>query len=250
MGALVFRSYYKEASVEIVYYIVLVPMVYVACAVFAVGTAIRLVKILLEPNHPTTLQVYPEKRPRWLLALHDTFLLPTVRRHKPVFWIVLMLFHIAFLLLIIGHLELIAEIKILQVIPHEVFLGKGFVGLVLCIAVLYFLFRRLISPYRDLSVPEDYYLLILLFLTFIFGSQMDWARRWYGYDSLSVEGYREYLSSLLYLKPYVSFELTAPGHSFMLILHVFFANLFLLFFPFSHFMHSVLSLPMNKLRLG
>ena len=250
MGALVFRSYYKEASVEIVYYIVLVPMVYVACAVFAVGTVIRLVKILLEPNHPTTLQVYPEKRPRWLLALHDTFLLPTVRRHKPVFWIVLMLFHIAFLLLIIGHLELIAEIKILQVIPHEVFLGKGFVGLVLCIAVLYFLFRRLISPYRDLSVPEDYYLLILLFLTFIFGSQMDWARRWYGYDSLSIEGYREYLSSLLYLKPYVSFDLTAPGHSFMLILHVFFANLFLLFFPFSHFMHSVLSLPMNKLRRG
>jgi nitrate reductase gamma subunit len=225
-------------------------MVYVACAVFVVGTVIRLVKILLEPKHPTTLQIYPEQRPRWLWALHDTFLLPTVRRHKPVFWIVLMLFHIAFLLLIIGHLELIAEIKIFQLIPHEVFLGKGFVGLVLCLAVLYFLFRRLVSPTKDLSVPEDYYLLILLLLTFIFGSQMDWARRWYGYDSLTVDGYREYLSSLLYLKPYVSSDLTAPGHSFMLLLHVFFANLFLIFFPFSDFMHSVFSLPMNKLRRG
>ncbi len=240
----------KEASVEIVYYIVLVPMVYVACAVFVVGTIVRLVKILLEPKHPTTLQIYPEKRPRWLWALQDTFLFPTVIRHKPVFWVVLMLFHIAFLLLIIGHIELIAEIKIFQIIPHEVFLGKGFVGLILCLAVLYFLFRRLVSPYRDLSVPEDYYLLILLFLTFIFGSEMDWARRWYGYDSLTVDGYREYLSNLLYLKPYVSSDLTAPGHSFMLLLHVFFANLFLIFFPFSDFMHSVLSLPMNKLRRG
>jgi nitrate reductase gamma subunit len=225
-------------------------MVYLACAVFVLGTVIRLFKILLEPKHPTTLQIYPEQRPRWLWALHDTFLLPTVRRHKPVFWVVLMLFHIAFLLLIIGHLELIAEIKVFQVIPHEVFLGKGFVGLVLCLAVLYFLFRRLVSPTKDLSVPEDYYLLILLFLTFIFGSQMDWARRWYGYDSLTVDGYREYLSSLLYLKPYVSSDLTAPGHSFMLLLHVFFANLFLIFFPFSDFMHSVFSLPMNKLRRG
>ena len=235
---------------EVVYYIVLVPMVYVACAVFVVGTIIRLLKILLEPRHPTTLQIYPEKRPRWLWALHDTFLFPTVMRHKPVFWVVLMSFHIAFLLLIIGHIELIADIKVFQVIPHEVFLGKGFVGLILSLSVLYFLLRRLVSPYRDLAVPEDYYLLILLFLTFIFGSQMDWARSWYGYDSLSVDGYREYLSSLLSLKPYVSSDLTAPGHSFMLILHVFFANLFLMFFPFSSFMHSVLSLPMNKLRRG
>jgi nitrate reductase gamma subunit len=236
--------------VEIVYYIVLVPMVYLACAVFIVGTVVRLFKILLEPKNPTTLQIFPEQRPRWLWALYDTFLLPTVRRHKPVFWVVLMLFHIAFLLLIIGHLELIAEIKVFQIIPHEVFLGKGFVGLILCLAVLYFLFRRLVSPTKELSVPEDYYLLILLLLTFIFGSEMEWARRWYGYDSLTVDGYREYLSSLLYLKPYVSSDLTAPGHSFMLLLHVFFANLFLLFFPFSDFMHSVFSLPMNKLRRG
>jgi nitrate reductase gamma subunit len=236
--------------VEVVYYIVFVPMVYVACTVFVVGIAVRLVKLFLEPRHPTTLQIFPERRPQWLWALYDTFLLPTVRRHKPAFWLVLMLFHLAFLLLIIGHLELITEIKPFQIIPHKVFLGKGFVGLVLSLAVLYFLFRRFVSPTRDLSVPEDYYLLILLFLTILFGSQMDWARRWYGYDSITVGGYREYLSSLLVLKPHVSSNLTAPGHSFMLLLHIFFANLFLIFFPFSQVMHSFFSLPMNKLRRG
>ena len=235
---------------QTVYYIVLVPMVYAAFAVFFVGTVVRLVKMFRGPVHPATLQIFPEKRPKWLWALHDTFLLPTVRRHKPALWVFLMFFHISFLLLIIGHLELIAEFSIFQIIRHEVFLGQGFVGLILCVSLLFFLFRRFVSPNRELSVPEDYYLLILLFLTVLFGSQMDWARRWYEYGDLSVEDYRAYLSSLLYLRPELSSSLTLSGHSFMLVLHVFFANLFLMFFPFSKVMHSFLSLPMNKLRRG
>jgi nitrate reductase gamma subunit len=236
--------------VQPVYYIVLVPMVYAAFAVFFVGTVARLVKMFRGPAHPTTLQIFPEKRPKWLWALHDTFLLPTVRRHKPVLWVFLMFFHISFLLLIIGHLELIAEFSVFQIIQHEVFLGQGFIGVILCVSLLFFLFRRFVSPNRELSVPEDYYLLILLFLTVLFGSQMDWARRWYEYGDLSVEDYRAYLSSLLYLRPELSSNLTLSGHSFMLVLHVFFANLFLMFFPFSKVMHSFLSLPMNKLRRG
>jgi nitrate reductase gamma subunit len=235
---------------ETLYYIILVPMVYVAFATFFIGTAVRLIKIFREPRHPATLQVYPEKKPGWLWALHDTFLFPTVRRHKPLLWVFLMAFHICILLLIVGHLELFGEIETLQLIPHEIFLGQGFVGLIASIALLYFLFRRFISPVRELSVPEDYYLLILLFLAVLFGSQMDWARRWYFYEELSVDHYREYLSSLLYFKPYLPVEITDTGHSFMLVLHVFFANLFLMFFPFSQLMHSFLSLPMNKLRRG
>jgi len=235
---------------QTLYYIILVPMVYVAFATFFIGTAVRLIKIFKEPSHPATLQIYPEKKPGWLWALHDTFLFPTVRRHKPLLWIFLMAFHICILLLIIGHLELFGEIETLQLIPHEIFLGKGLVGLIASIALLYFLFRRFISPVRELSVPEDYYLLILLFLVVLFGSQMDWARRWYFYEELGVDHYREYLSSLLYFRPNLPGEVTDTGHSFMLVLHVFFANLFLMFFPFSQLMHSFLSLPMNKLRRG
>ncbi len=228
-------------------YIVLVPMVYVAFAVFLLGTGVRLVKVFRGPKQPTTLQVFPEKRPKWLWALHDTFLFPTVRKHNPVLWVFLMLFHACLLLLVIGHLELIQEFKVFQIIEHEIFLGSGFVGLILCIALLFFLFRRFVSPYRELSVPEDYYLLILLFLTTLFGSEMDWARRWYDYTELTVEDYRMYLSSLLRFKPIMP---SLTGHSFMLVLHVFFANLFLMFFPFSKIMHSFFSLPMNKLRRG
>lgn len=233
-----------------VYYVILVPMVYTAFGVFVFGTIIRFLKMFMAPRNPTTLQVYPEKRPSWLLALHDTFLLPTVRRHKPILWLFLMFFHVSFLLLIIGHIELIDDFKVFQIIPHEIFLGNGFIGLILLICTVYFLFRRFASPYKDLSVPEDYYLLILLFLTLLFGSQMDWARSWYEYEELSVEDYRTYLQNLLHLSPKLPSSIKYSGHSFMLVLHVFFANLFLLFFPFSQIMHSILSLPMNRLRRG
>lgn len=231
-------------------YFIMVPMVYAAFGVFAIGTVVRLAKILRSPRHPGTLQVYPAKRPAWLFALADTFFFPTVRRHKPLLWLFLILFHLCILLLIIGHLELFGEIGWIQAIPHEVFLGKGFVGLLTAAALLYFLFRRFRSPVRELSVPEDYYLLILLFLIVLFGSQLDWARRWYGYDSIGVEHYRTYLAGLLVFEPDLPAELTDMGHSFMLVLHVFCANLFLIFFPFSQAMHSFLSLPVNKLRRG
>ena len=231
-------------------YFILVPMVYISFAVFFIGTVIRLIKIFRQPSHPATLQIFPEKKPTWLWALHDTFLFPSIRRHKPVLWVFLIFFHIALFFLIIGHLELLGEFTVFQIIPHEVFLGQGYVGLILCLALLYFLFRRFVSPVRELSVPEDYYLLILLFLIVLFGSEMDWARRWYGYEEMTVDDYRTYLVSLLYLKPELPEAVTDYGHSFMLVLHVFFANLFLLFFPFSQSMHSFLSLPMNKLRRG
>ena len=235
---------------QTVYFIILVPMVYLAFAVFFVGTIARIVTIWREPPNPTPLEIHPVKKPSWLWTLTDTFLFPTVRRHKPVLWVFLMAFHVCLLLLLIGHLELLADFALFQIIPHHIFLGNGFVGLIVAICLLYFLFRRFVSPVKDLSVPEDYYLLVLLFLVVIFGSEMDWARSWYEYGEMAVEDYRTYMLSLLVFKPELPYSTTFSGHSFMLILHVFFANLFLMFFPFSQLLHAILSLPMNKLRRG
>jgi nitrate reductase gamma subunit len=225
-------------------------MVYFAFGVFFFGTIFRVFQILKAPAHPTTLKIHPETKRKFLATLFDTFLFPTVRRHKPVLWIFLIVFHVGLILLFIGHLELIWDISIFQIIPHEPFLGKGFLGLILAVCLLYFLFRRLQSPVKELSVPEDYYLLILLVLIVIFGSQMDWARRIYFYEELTVDDYRSYFVSLLSLKPDLPEGIIFSGHSFMLVVHTFFANLFLIFFPFSQSMHSFLSLPINKLRRG
>ena len=225
-------------------------MVYFAMAVFITGTGLRLVKIFKTPPHPTTLQIYPEKKRKLLGAVFDALLFPTVRRHKPVLWVVLMVFHIGLVLLFIGHLELIWDISAFQIIPHDPFLGKGLLGLILAACLLFFLFRRFLSPVKELSVPEDYYLLILLFLIVMFGSEMDWARRIYFYEELTVEDYREYFIGLLTFKPELPDNIIFSGHSFMLVLHTFLANLFLIFFPFSQSMHAFLSLPINKLRRG
>jgi nitrate reductase gamma subunit len=228
----------------------MVPMVYFAVAVCIIGTILKLVNIFKAPPHPTTLKIYPEKKSKFIGTLLDGLLFPTVRRHKPLLWIFLMIFHIGLILLFIGHLELIWDLDIFQIIPHEPFLGKGFLGLILAVCLLFFLFRRFLSPVKELSVPEDYYLLILLFLIVIFGSEMDWARRIYFYEELSVEDYREYFTSLLTFKPVLPDGIIFSGHSFMLVLHTFLANLFLIFFPFSQSMHAFLSLPINKLRRG
>jgi nitrate reductase gamma subunit len=178
-------------------YVIMVPMVYSAVYVFVIGVISRSVRIVLAPSQKTTLQVLPEKRPAWFQAIIDTFLLPTVRTIRPVMWFFAMVFHGTLVLLVIGHLELIGELRTLQAIPHHVFLGGGLVGLALTVSLFFFLFSPFKIPYREISVPEDYFLLLLLMLTVLSGSHMDWAKYLSpaGFD-IHVSGYWEYLSSL------------------------------------------------------
>ena len=234
---------------DTIYYLILVPMVYLAFFIFIAGIIWRVTSLLQKPKLPTTLKIYPEKKPAMFWALTDTVFLPGVRRNNPVLWFFLMVFHVCLLLLFIGHLELVWDLPIFQIIPHEIFLGNGFLGIILSVSLLFFLFRRFVSPTKDLSVPEDYFVLILLFLIVIFGSEMDWARRWYAYEEMGPAEYRVYLQTILAFKPDIG-DVNIPGHSFMLVLHVFFANLFLMVFPFSNLMHSIFAVPLNKLRRG
>ena len=46
---------------------------------------------------------YPAARRPGLAALGDVFGMTQVRKHKPLFWVFLMIYHAAFLLLILGH---------------------------------------------------------------------------------------------------------------------------------------------------
>lgn len=230
-------------------YIILVPMVYLSFGVFLAGLVYRVAHIMGKPAMPTPLNVYPVKRPIWFHTLVDTFLMPAVFKAKPVMWAFLIVFHLSVFLLFIGHLELFYPFEIFQVIEHEIFLGKGFVGLALFISLLYFLFRRFTPAAKHLSVLEDYLLLILLLLTVLLGSEMDWARTWFDFQEMTSSDYQTYLMSLVTLKPDIS-DVTYSGHSFMLVFHVFFANIFIMYFPFSKMMHAIFTIPLNKIRRG
>jgi nitrate reductase gamma subunit len=232
---------------ETLTYLVLVPMTYAAAVIFVAGMVWGVLRIVRRPAFAPSLKLYPERHPAWLFALTDALFMPMVRRQSPVLWVVLMLFHLAVAVLALGHLELFADMPWLQIWPHEIFAGAGFMGVTAFVCLLFLLFRRFVPPAKDLSVPEDYFLLIILLLTVVFGSEMHLARRLYGFDSIGVTEYREYLMSLVRLAPSVD-AVTGSGHSFILVLHVFFANLLLMVFPFSKMMHFVLSIPANMLR--
>lgn len=228
-------------------YLILVPMVYLAFGLFFMGLIYQIVRILKMPATRIPLTLYPRKKSGWLSTLVDTFFMSTVLKSKPVLWFFLMSFHICILLLLIGHIELFLKFEIFQIIPHEVFLGQGFIGLIIFIALLFFLFRRFTSAAKQLSVLEDYLLLMLLLLTTILGSEMDWARTWFDFMEMTPDDYQVYLVSLLTFKPDIS-AVTYSGHSFMLVFHVFFANLFIMYFPFSKLMHAIFSIPLNRIR--
>jgi nitrate reductase gamma subunit len=224
---------------ESIYYFVMVPMVYIAVITLIIGIIYKLFVIIISPKIPGTLGVFPRKAPRLIGVLKDALFVPAAFKKDKIFWFFIIVFHVAFFLLFIGHLELIQEFSIIQTIPHRVFLGGGWIGIILMVSTLYFLFRRFRSPYSGISVPEDYLLLLLLFLTIIFGSHMNLASRYgiMGFD-IPVEDYRTYLSSLITLTPTLPEGITGSPHYVIIMLHIFFANLFMIVFPFSKMIHS------------
>ena len=204
--------------VQSFYYFVLIPMAYFAFAVFVIGVGVQGVRLFVGLKHALPEAVGPARQPKVVGALLDALFFPRVFALRPWSGVVLLVFHSALLLLLLGHLELVAEIRVLQVVPHEVFLGAGVVGLLLLATTLYFLARRFHSPLRELSAPGDYYLLILLFVAILLGSGLHLARRWFGYDTVSVDEYRDYLSGLLTLKPVLPemFREEFVGHTILL----------------------------------
>lgn len=225
-----------------VFYFVMVPMVYIACAVLFGGLVFKLGVILFSKKFKGSLATYPKRAPRPVGVAAEALAVPSAWRKDKVFWLFIIAFHVSFVLLFIAHLELIREFKALQIIPHQVMLGAGAVGIILIVTVLYFLFRRFRTPWREISVPEDFLILILLFLTMFIGSHLHLSARFYaggGAFDIPVEAYREYLSSLVAFKPAVPSGIADSPHYVLVALHIFLANLVLMLLPFSKVIHMV-----------
>jgi nitrate reductase gamma subunit len=223
-------------------YFVMIPMVYLAFAVLIFGIAYKLYSVFKTPDVPGTLAIYPAKNSLALSVAIDSLLAPAAYNKDRGFWMVIMVFHAAILLLIIGHLELVRNFGVIQIVPHKIFLGAGAVGISLILTTIYFLFRRFKSPYRDISVPEDYVILLILFFCILFGSIAHLSSRYGSYAALvdiAVEDYRSYLGSLFSLNPVLPGRITHAPHYVVLVLHILFANIFMMLFPFSKMIHSV-----------
>ncbi len=243
--------------VDRLWYFVMVPMVYLCVTWCAVWIVLKIIQALRAPKLPPTLRIFPEgKDPEdWNTgglpgAAWDALTMPSVRRYHPFMWVFLAVFHIALAILVLSHLDLLPEINIMSAdSPHMI--GNGALGVVLIVCVLYLLFRRFLSPVRELSVPSDYLLLFLLFLIIASGAIISWGNSW------SEDGFVITKQDLgLYLQSLFAFTFADPrevlsgAHYAVVGAHVLLANLFLLILPFSKIAHVFFAVPLNALRRG
>jgi len=232
-------------------YLVAGVMVYVAVVVFVIGMAYQISQWLGAPKTRVKTGYFPKPHTsgeRWLKVAEDSFVFPEVIKFDRWMWIFTILFHFGLLGAFVGHLRLFQEFTPLvsllgsKGMDRFAFWSGGFMGVVLIVGLLYYFLRRLNFPFKEVSVPEDYILLILLILTVIMGNLM----RFFG--GIHVAEYQAYLQSLLSLRPAFSEALAASSAKWTLVFHILFANLVFIFFPFSKLVHLIATFPANLAR--
>jgi nitrate reductase gamma subunit len=236
------------AVVNGVYWFIMVPMVYLAIVVLVAGVVGRIIRILRSPPQPFSLKLYPAARRPGLAALGDTFAMPQVRKHAPLFWVFLMLYHAAFLLLVVSHLDLFPRINVMTTASKHM-VGWGAVGVAVTASTVYFLVRRFRGENRKISVPADYLLLLLLLFTFLFGDFMSWSNSWAARGFvMTKQDFAQYFGIL------GSFSFADPrtvlhgSHYHFVVIHVLLANLTMIVLPFTKVIHTFFSMPINLLR--
>lgn len=232
-------------------YLVAGMMVYVAVGVFAIGMGFQIFQWLGAPKTKIKTGYFPKPRTtgeRWLKVAADSFVFPEVIKFDRWMWIFTILFHFGLLGAFVGHLRLLQEFTPLvdllgsKGMDRFALWSGGFMGVVLIVGLLYYFLRRLNFPFREVSVPEDYILLVLLILTVVMGNLM----RFFG--DIHVAEYRAYLQSLLNFQPAFPEALAASSAKWILVFHVLLANLVFIFFPFSKLVHVIATFPANLAR--
>lgn len=243
--------------IDRLWYLVMVPMVYFSVAWCIVWIIIRIAAVLKSPDMPRTLRIFPDgKDPEdrstggLPAAIWDAVAMPPVRKHNPILWVFLIVFHVAIALLLLSHLDLLPRINIMSPESRHM-IGNGAVGVILTTSVLYFLTRRFFSPVREVSVPQDFLLLLLLFCVFVTGDVISWGNSWSddGFV-MTKQDFGLYLDNLFRFTFADPRQFLSGAHYSVVGTHILLANLFLLVLPFTKIMHVFFAIPMNKLRRG
>ncbi len=229
-------------------YSVMVPLVYLSLAFLLVALVVRIVKILNSPPPPYQLALYPARKRPWMAALGESLGMPQILKRSPALWVALLVFHLGFLLLILGHLDILGSINLVPPASRDM-LGAGGVGLMVTLSAFYFMGRRFKGSYRQISIPSDYLLLLLLLFTFLLGDLISWGNSWTASGFvMTKQDFAKYFDGL------AAFTFADPrailhgSHYHMVVLHVVLAELIFLVLPFSKIMHAFLALPINAVR--
>ncbi len=232
-------------------YLVAGIMVYLAVAIFILGMAYQVYQWLRAPKARVKTGVFPKPRngiARGFKVGIDSFTFPQVMKFDRSIWVFTILFHFALLGAFVGHLRLFHEFTPLlnrlgpEGMDQFALWSGGLMGILLMVALIYYLFRRLVSPYKEISVPEDFILLFLLILVVLMGDHMRFVGKIHSAD------YRIYLQSLLAFRPSFPPVLAKSPTKWALDVHVLFANLLVAYIPFSKLIHVIATFPANLAR--
>lgn len=232
-------------------YLVAGILVYVAVAVFLLGTAYRIYQWFRVARSSVKLGMFPRPKNKWargIKLVKDSFLYPQVLDVDATMWFFVLLLHIGGIGAFVGHLRLFNEFTPIANALGEEGMAQfalwtgGTVGIILLVSVTYLILRRFKSPYKDLSTPEDYLLLVLVLVILLFGNHL----RFFG--DVHVAEYREYIHSLLAFRPAFPEAIAESSTKWVLVSHVLTANLLFIYFPFSKLIHSIGTFAGNLIR--
>jgi nitrate reductase gamma subunit len=229
-------------------YGILVPLVYFSILFCIVMIVYRIVSIFRAPPPPYSLKIFSSSKKPGLTAMADTFAMPQIRKHKPLFWVFLMIFHLSIIFLILGHLDILPQISIMTEKSIHM-IGAGAVGVGFTLPLFYFLFRRFKSPNREITVPADYLLLIIIIFLALFGDLMSWGNSWTANGFVITKAdFAKYFDGLLRFT-FANPRAVLPGsHYHFIVIHVLLADLFFIILPFSKIVHAFFAMPINILR--
>jgi nitrate reductase gamma subunit len=225
--------------------------VYIGLAVFTMGMAWRVYQWSRTPKSPVRLGMFPKPTsPGGRLAklAKDTFVAPQSFSIAPGVMIAAMAFHLAALAAFVGHLRLIHEFTPLVALLGDEGMAKfaavsgGTAGIVMLIAVLYWIGRRTFGPYKHLSTPEDYLLLFLLLGIIVMGDHLRFV------GEIHAQDYMEWFRSLMVFKPAFPEAISGSRTLWALNWHMLFVNAFLIYFPFSKLTHAIGAFATNLVR--
>ena len=150
-------------------------------------------------------------------------------------WLAGLAFHWTFLIVVIRHMRFF-----LEPVPYLILLLKKFdgifevdlqgvyiTGVVLLLAVSYLFIRRVVMPQiRYMSLPADYFPLMLIFGIATTGILMRY------FIKVDIPSIKELTSGLVNFAPVVP-----DGISVLFYMHLFFVSVLLIYFPFSKLVH-------------
>lgn len=228
--------------------------VYLALAVFVLGIGARIYQWATTPRSPVPLGMFPKPETgggRFWKTLKDTLIAPHSAKIEPKMYAFAMMFHLAALAAFVGHLRILGEYPLLpKLLGGEQGMNTfaawagSIAGSLMLVGVIFWIGRRTFGPYKNLSVPEDYLLLFLLFGVIIMGDHLRFVYGGY----IHADTYQAWFQSLLAFKPAFPDKLLTGTVGWSLGTHMLFTDLFLMYFPFSKLVHTIGSFASNHVR--